>query len=131
MPVETQIVHYPEREKYVASQGKYIKATAGSQAYNSSYATGPVATSTYVSGSRVTPGSQTYYTTGAPTSSVYNTGIVGSGAGYTTGGYTTGGYTTGGYTTGGYTTGGYTTGPTGGYTTETYTTGVPVTYTTT
>ena len=26
LPVETQIVHYPEREKYVAGQGKYIQA---------------------------------------------------------------------------------------------------------
>jgi len=45
LPVETQIVHYPEREKYVAGQGKYIKAgyTTGSQVYTS---TAPVTTTT-------------------------------------------------------------------------------------
>jgi hypothetical protein len=35
--VETQIIHYPEREKYVVGQGKYIQAgyatTGGSHAY--------------------------------------------------------------------------------------------------
>ena len=97
LPVETQIVHYPEHEKYVAGQGgRYIQA---GYAEEGSRVGGAVA---YGSGSGVGG----TYTTYGPTTT------------YTTGGYTTGGYTTGGYTTGGnYTTGGYTT------QSNTYTTG--------
>ncbi len=106
MPVETQIVHYPEREKYVAGQGKYIKAgTSGSQVYATN------TTTTYQTAIPTT----TNYTTAVPATTSYTTSVPqtyvsgGYTGGYTTGGYTTGGYTTGGYTTGGYTTGGYTT----------------------
>ena len=75
--VETQIVHYPEREKYVAGQGgQYIKggvATVGSvgNVGTVGYTTGNVGTVGYTTGatttqSYVVPGSATYqtYTTG-------------------------------------------------------------------
>lgn len=113
LPVETQIIHYPQREKNVVGQsGQYIKGgvktvgtagygiggtntqsyvVPGSTNYQTTYTTGTIPATGYVSGSRV---GASYGVTG------YTGGITGSGVrtGYTTGGYTNGGYTTGGYT---------------------------------
>lgn len=105
MPVETQIIHYPETEKYVQGQtrtvaGGYTGAsgvTGGSQVYHQTYQTVAPTTTTYVTGgSRV---AQPYVVSQPVT------------------GYTTGGYTSSSYTPG-YVTESYTTGP--AYTSGTY-----------
>jgi hypothetical protein len=143
LPVETQIVHYPERDNYVAGQGQYIKAGYVEGGYSTGYqqvgsTTGyqqGVTTTSYVP----TTTNTTYIQGGYPVEGVYTTTYVqGAGqsgvrAGLVQGGsttqyvngpvYTTGQtYTTTGQT---YVTGGsgvrgenvYRTSQTGGYVT--------------
>lgn len=60
LPVETQIVHYPEREKYVAGQaGKYIQAVAPVTRASRVY---QPATTTYQTVQAVAPVTTTYQT---------------------------------------------------------------------
>jgi hypothetical protein len=117
LPVETQIVHYPERDNYVPGKGQYIKAGYAEGGYTTGYqqgASGVRRETVYQTGyvpvegsviqrqsvmrqggfagqSAFSQGGQYQYTTGQ----TYTTGPV-----YTTGQTT---YTTGGYTTGGQT----------------------------
>lgn len=60
MPVETQIVHYPEREKYVVGQGRYIQGGY---------------TGSHVHGSHIHTGSHVHTHT-APTTTTYTTQTV-------------------------------------------------------
>ena len=127
LPVETQIVHYPERDNYVPGQGQYIKAGYVEGGYSTGYQQGVTTTNT-----QYIPGSTTTYVQGGyPVEGGYTTTYVsGAGqsgvrAGLVQGGTTT--YSTGPvYTTGQtYTTTGpvYTTGQTTYTTGQTYVTG--------
>ena len=122
LPVETQIVHYPERDNYVAGQGQYIKAgyveggyATGATTYQQgvSYQTGatyvPTQTTTYVQGGSYPVEGGYTYVQGANQSGVRtvqgNTGLVQGVTQYSTGPVYTTGQTT--YTTGQtYVTGG-------------------------
>lgn len=125
MPVETQIVHYPERDNYVPGQSQYIKAGYVEGGYQSGYQQGvtyvPSASTanyaqggyntTYVQGGQsgvrtgsVVQGTTTQYVTGP----VYTTGqTYSTGQTYVTGGSGVRGENvyrqsqTGGYVTGG------------------------------
>lgn len=83
LPVETQIVHYPERDNYVPQQGQFIQKyidggsqvrrneqtvtyiAGGNTGYTTAYNTGKYITGGYNSGSRV--GQTVTYTTGPVT----------------------------------------------------------------
>lgn len=144
IPVETQIVHYPERDNYVPAKTQVRTEYVGVQGQGQITQGGSAAHTSKVeatyqtyggnqSGSRV--GQTTYVSGGSGvnvTSSNYAPAYTTNGGQYTT---TNGGqYVTGGqYTTGGqYATSGATYTVPAGYTSQQYTTtGYPVTYQTT
>lgn len=73
MPVETQIVHYPEREKYVVGQGQYIAATSSTVQKAAQYTTGQYTTGQYTTGAHYTTGGQYATTYQAPVASYQTT----------------------------------------------------------
>lgn len=75
LPVETQIVHYPEREKYIAGQTRVVNQASNAligQAYQ--YAVSPATTTTYAA----SPATAVYqYATTSPTFTTSSVPVVG------------------------------------------------------
>lgn len=115
LPVETQIVHYPEHDNYVAGQGQYIQ---GGYTTNSSYQTG----ATYVPNASGVRQETSYQTGYAPTGSsvVHQNGGYSSGQAYNSGyqqsGISQGGLVQGGQQYSSSTGGQYVSGGQSGYT---------------